>query len=79
MATKMMMPMRMTPSAGMTALLNFSMPPCTPPMTMAMVQTRKRAKKRIMLWPLYSSQPKKPLPCPAKPSAPKIWTRKPRQ
>ena len=79
MATKTMMTTRMTPRAGMTALLNFSMPPLMPPMTMTMVQAMKRTRKRSMLLSLYNSQLKKLLPWPAKPSKPKIWTKKPRQ
>ena len=79
MATKMMMPMRMTPRAGITALLNFSMPPWMPPITTTMVTIMARARKRTMLLLSYSRKPKKLEPWPAKPSAPKICTRKPTQ
>ena len=41
MATKMMMTTRITARAGMTALLNRSMPPWTPPMTTTMAMRRK--------------------------------------
>ena len=41
MATKTMMITRITARAGMTALLNRSMPPWTPPMTTTMAMRRK--------------------------------------